>query len=143
VKVIIDTNVVVSATFKDRDPELIIFFILKRQDFDWIISSSILEEYESVLARKKFNLPENILQGWSEVFRSISTIVEVDTNLSFPRDQKDAKFLECALAIDADFLITGDTDFSEAKQYGNTKILSVSQFKRLVCDPIFKRLDLE
>lgn len=135
-KVIIDTNVVVSAAFKDRDPEKIILFIVTHHDFDWIISSSILEEYESVLARKKFKLPKDILQAWSQVFRSIPTLVEVDTCLSFPRDQKDAKFLECAMAINADFLITGDTDFSGIKQLGRTKILSVSQFKRLVCDPL-------
>jgi uncharacterized protein len=60
-RVIIDTNVVLSAAFKDKDPESIILFIVSHEDFDWIISSSILEEYESVLARKKFGLPEDIL----------------------------------------------------------------------------------
>jgi uncharacterized protein len=140
-RVIIDTNVVVSAAFKDKDPESIILFIVSHEDINWIISSFILEEYESVLARKKFGLPETILQRWSEIFRNTATIVEVDTNLTFPRDQKDAKFLECALVVGADFLITGDGDFSEAKQLGCTKILSVSQFKRLVCDPLSKGLE--
>jgi uncharacterized protein len=50
--------------------------------------------------------------------------VEVD----FPRDRKDAKFLACALAGNADFLITGDRDFSEVETLGNTKIVSVSGF---------------
>ena len=42
------------------------------------------------------------------------------------------KFLECALAADADFLITGDKDFTEAQKIVRTVILLVSQFKHLV-----------
>ena len=36
--------------------------------------------------------------------------------------------------VDEDFLITGDRDFSEARKFGRTKIISVSQFNRLVCE---------
>jgi len=56
----------------------------------------------------------------------------VDGIVNFPRDQKDAKFLACALANDADYLISGDSDFREAHTLLNTTILSVSMFKRLV-----------
>ena len=38
-----------------------------------------------------------------------------------------------ALATEADFLITGDRDFSEARKLGRTKIVSVSQFDKLLC----------
>ncbi|MEG4419553.1 putative toxin-antitoxin system toxin component, PIN family [Microcoleus sp. LAD1_D5] len=48
--------------------------------------------------------------------------------IDFPRDRKDAKFLACALAGNANFLITGDRDFTEVETLGNTKIVSVSGF---------------
>jgi len=57
----------------------------------------------------------------------------VEIPVSFPRDVKDAKFLACALAAGADFLVTGDRDFTEARKLGRTKIVSVSQFNELVC----------
>ena len=57
----------------------------------------------------------------------------------FPRDQKDAKFLACAQAAEADYFITGDRDFTEAKKLVTTTILSVSLFKQLVCDVLEKR----
>jgi predicted nucleic acid-binding protein len=38
------------------------------------------------------------------------------------------------MAAEADFLITGDRDFSEVQTLGNTTIISVSSFKQLVCD---------
>lgn len=52
--------------------------------------------------------------------------------IDFPRDRKDAKFLACALAAEADFLITGDSDFKEAQTLVNTTIISVSLFNKLV-----------
>jgi len=58
----------------------------------------------------------------------------VDLVIDFPRDQKDAKFLSCALSADADYFVTGDRDFSQAQKLLSTTILSVSQFKTLVCE---------
>jgi uncharacterized protein len=50
-------------------------------------------------------------------------------------DQKDAKFLACALAGNADYLITGDGDFDEALRLITTAIVSVSMFKQQFIDP--------
>jgi predicted nucleic acid-binding protein len=38
------------------------------------------------------------------------------------------------VAAKADFLITGDRDLTEVKTWEDTKIISVSLFKRLVVD---------
>jgi predicted nucleic acid-binding protein len=43
-------------------------------------------------------------------------------------------FLACAVAAEADFLITGDSDFKQAQTLLNTTIISVSLFSKLVCD---------
>jgi putative PIN family toxin of toxin-antitoxin system len=134
IKVIVDTGITVSAAFRDRTPEEVILFVVEQEDFEWIVSSAILEEYTEVLARKKFNLPPEVLQKWREVFEQYTTTVEVDIEIDFPRDQKDARFLECALAAEADYLITGDKDFEEAQKLVKTTIISVSQFKKLVME---------
>jgi len=134
IKVIVDTGITVSAAFRDRMPEEVILFVVEQEDFEWIVSSAILEEYTEVLARKKFNLPPEVLQKWREVFEQCTTTVEVDIEIDFPRDQKDARFLECALAAEADYLITGDKDFEEAQKLVKTTIISDSQFKKLVME---------
>jgi len=59
-------------------------------------------------------------------------VVRINKKIDFPRDQKDAIFLACALSSDADFLVTGDADFQEARKQGDVTILSVGMFKRLV-----------
>ena len=135
-KVVVDTNVVVSAILRDRLPEKVLLFIIARADFEWVASSEILAEYREVLRRPKFALSETVLSRWDGRFRSAIAEWPVEIPVSFPRDVKDAKFLACALAASADFFITGDRDFTEARKLGHTKIVSVSQFDELVCRPL-------
>lgn len=134
-KIIIDTNILISAILKNRDPEAVINFIALRNDFSWIVSPEIMTEYKNVIARKKFKLPFDIQHKWFSLLDSFTQLINVpEMNLDFPRDQKDTIFLKCALACEADFLITGDRDFQEAKKIIKTKIVSVGLFKKLVCD---------
>ena len=60
-KVVIDTNIVVSAVLKDRDPETVILFVIGNPDFEWVASREIVEKNTSVywaasglLYRRKF-----------------------------------------------------------------------------------------
>ncbi len=130
-KVIVDTNILVSAVLKGREPEKVLLFIIAAADIEWIVSPEILNKYKEVLSRKKFGLPKNLLKHWFDILEKSIVIIDVDLKQNFKRDTKDAKFLECALAADADFLITGDNDFSEAKKIINTKIVSLSCFRDL------------
>lgn len=61
-------------------------------------------------------------------------VVDVDLSIDFPHDQKDSMFLACAVATGANYFITGDGDVVHAEKLVATTILSVSQFKKLVCD---------
>jgi uncharacterized protein len=134
---IIDTNVIVSAALRDRDPEAIILFASETPDVRWIASPEIVAEYRSVLARPKFGLTSDILSRWSDVFTRHVELHGPAAPSLFPRDPKDSIFLACARSIAADFLITGDRDFDDpdvARRLDRTIIISVSLFKRLVCD---------
>jgi putative PIN family toxin of toxin-antitoxin system len=133
-RVVVDTNVLISAAFRDRLPEDVIMFLVSHPDFQWIATQDIVREYLDVLKREKFGLTESIIRKWEQMIEEVTQIVPDSILMEFPRDQKDARFLSCALSADADFLITGDKDFSEAKRLTHTKILSVSMFKRLVMD---------
>ena len=133
IRVVIDTGIVVSAAFRDRDPERVVLFIAESKDFEWVVSPAILKEYNEVLARKKFGLSEEILAKWRRTFHIFTTLVEPDLEVDFPRDQKDAKFLECAISCGAEYLITGDNDFEEAEREIETTVISVSQFIRSFC----------
>lgn len=132
--VLIDTNVLVSAALKDRDPETVILSVVEQAELQWIVSPEILQEYREILSRPKFKLPQELLQQWFAIFDKYTTTIDVQLELEFPRDQKDAKFLACAIVADAEYFITGDKDFSEAQKLVSTTILSVSLFKKLILD---------
>jgi len=133
-KIIIDTNVIISAVLKGRTPRQVIQFIIDSDDCDWLVSLEILSEYREVLSRPKFKLSEMILKEWFDIFETATQLVKVDLSVDFPRDRKDAKFLACAMVSKADFLVTGDRDFEEVKDLGYTRIIMVSQFKALFLD---------
>jgi uncharacterized protein len=133
-RVVIDTNVLISAVLKDRDPEAVILFVAERDDMDWIVSPEIMTEYREVLSRPKFGLPDDLRQSWFDLLDALTVSFDVDLDIDFPRDRKDAKFLACAITAGADYFVTGDRDFSEAQKLLSTTILSVAQFKKLVCE---------
>jgi putative PIN family toxin of toxin-antitoxin system len=133
-RVVIDTNILVSAAISGRNPEAVILFIVANPAFEWIVSTEILTEYKEVLSRSRLKLSSSQQERWFILFDQATTIIDVDVEIDFPRDRKDAKFIACALAGKANFLITGDLDFTEAQTLMDTTIISVSLFKRLVCD---------
>jgi putative PIN family toxin of toxin-antitoxin system len=134
-KIVIDTNVVVSAVLKDKDPEAVLRTVVAHTDWEWLVSAEILDEYRAVLARPKFGLPPDLLHQWITFLETVTILVDVPVVPQYPPDPDDAKFLACALAAQADWLITGDRDFAQARKMLTTTIISVAQFKTLVCDP--------
>ncbi|WP_354634768.1 putative toxin-antitoxin system toxin component, PIN family [Planktothricoides raciborskii] len=133
-KVIIDTNILISAAISGRKPEEVINFIIASSDYEWIVSPSILDEYVQVLNRPKLKLNSQQKQRWLDLIDQVTILVNLQQKVHFERDPKDAKLIECAIAADADFLITGDRDFEEIQEIGNTLIISVSLFKTLFID---------
>lgn len=133
-KVVIDTNVLVSAAWRDKLPEAVVIWIAFHDDWDWMVSQEILDEYQEVLRREKFRLAAEVIEKWDTIITNLTTLVDVNIAVEFPRDQKDAKFLACALAADADYLITGDADFNEAQKLTKTTIISVPMFKGIIVD---------
>ena len=132
-KVVIDTNVFISAVWRDKNPEAVILWVCNQHDWQWVVSKEIKEEYKEVLRRKKFSFSPSVLREWEEAIEENTVEMEIESEVNFPRDQKDAKFLNCALSCEADYLITGDKDFSEARRLMSTTIVSVAMFKTLFC----------
>ncbi|MCT7950734.1 putative toxin-antitoxin system toxin component, PIN family [Ancylothrix sp. C2] len=131
-RIVIDTNVLVSAAVIGRNPEAVILFVVESPDCEWVVSAEILKEYKEVLSRSRLRLTESQQQRWFNILDSATIMIEVNVEIDFPRDRKDAKFIACAIAGEVDFLITGDHDFTEAENLTSTTIISVSLFKKLV-----------
>ncbi|MEA3643701.1 MAG: putative toxin-antitoxin system toxin component, PIN family [Lamprobacter sp.] len=127
-RVVIDTNLLVSAVIRDRLPERVLLWCLGQSDIEWLVTPEIMSEYSAVIQRPKFSLPGATINWWLELLATDTRMIEARDKIDFPRDRKDASFLMCAASGKADYLITGDGDFSEAQALIATPILSVRAF---------------
>ncbi|PPD52864.1 MAG: hypothetical protein CTY11_08120 [Methylomonas sp.] len=83
-----------------------------------------------LLAAQK--LPKATVAWWLELLIVDTRIIQPTASIDFPRGHKDAPFLICAEPGKADYLITGDTDFSEATALVSATICSLSQFAQRI-----------
>lgn len=126
-KIIVDTNILISAIIRDRNPEKLILWVIKNKH-EWIVTSQILNEYISVLKRKKFNLSNQLSNYWIELILTATRKIDTNTNIIFKRDQKDSIFIECLLSSDADYFVTGDRDFEDYDDILRERIIKLSDF---------------
>ena len=131
-KVVIDTNVLVSALLKpDSVPELILSLILEGE-MVLCLSEPIATEYEEVLAREKFKKLDRqkvkaLLSRLKSQARWVSPTVRLQ---AAKRDPEDNKFLECA--EEADFFITGNIKHFPPGKFKGTIILPPAQFLSVI-----------
>ena len=90
IRVVVDTNILVSAVLKGQVAESVILLLVSNPDFEWVVSEEILMEYRSVLMRKKFKLSTEIQQRWFKIIDACTNVINVDVSVDFPRVPKDA-----------------------------------------------------
>lgn len=127
-KVVIDTNIFVSSFFGGKPKKIIDLW--KKGDVRLCLSGEILEEYVEVLNRLG-------LEDEKELKELLMLFAE-NMNISFTKntpklhivedDPDDNKFIECAVALGASHIITGDKSLIAVKSYMGIKILTPHQF---------------
>jgi uncharacterized protein len=127
-KVVIDTNIFVSSFFGGKPKKIIDLW--KTGKITLCLSDSILEEYIQVLHRlglKDEVELEELLALFAKGIHILFTKKTPDLNL-IKDDPDDDKFIECAVALKARYIITGDKALESFGQYLNIKILSSHKF---------------
>ena len=131
IRVVLDTNVIISAIFWRGAPYKVMKKALQR-DFILVISPDILEEVSERL-KHKFNLPREEIETLMNILLSYSDIVEPTTKVNVVKaDENDNKIIECAIDGEADFIVTGDHHLLELKSYKSIKIITPAEFLKLL-----------
>ncbi|NOX85130.1 MAG: putative toxin-antitoxin system toxin component, PIN family [Chlorobi bacterium] len=127
IKIILDTNVVVSALIQRSFPFLIVNEIFSNDKTELCLSDELFIEYFNVLKRKKFEkYPEFVANAQSLLLDLYNRAVlyHPTIHLHVITDTGDNKLLELAVTCKANFLITGNTNDFTIKEYEGTKIIS-------------------
>ena len=127
-KVVIDTNVFVSSFFGGNPRKIIDLW--KREEIALCLSKDILDEYVEVLNR--LGLTDETL------LKEILSLFGAGFNLHFTgktpslrvveSDPDDDKFIECAVALKAQVIITGDRALRSVGAYMGIRIVTPEQF---------------
>ncbi len=129
-KVVVDTNVLVSSFINaGGKPAMIIDYILNNKATP-VVNEEILQEYETVLSRKKFCIKKEDMRVLTDYFRFYSVAAESAPALPVGTKvhKEDEKFLQAAYAAEADYLITGNRKHYPGTFKGKLRIVTPAEF---------------
>jgi len=136
---VIDTNVFVSALIGGGTP-LAVIESTRLGKSRLLVTTEIVTEMERTLERPKFmrhfqrheTEPRRFISDYTTLARYVTPVGVTDCPIA---DQKDLMFIECAVAGNADFIVSGDHHLLDLKAYKDISILTPAQFLAILNPP--------
>ncbi len=128
IRVVVDTNVFVSSFFGGNPRKIVDLW--KTGEVTLCLSKPIIEEYVDVLRRLGLQDErelDELLGLFAHGFHVLFSVKTPDLHL-VEEDPDDDKFIECAVALKADFVISGDKNLIAIKDYMGIKIVTPREF---------------
>jgi uncharacterized protein len=126
-RLVIDTNVLVSAAIKPAGLQRTVLLLAVTKPARLYVSRSILEEYREVLGRPELQIRKGSRQELLQLIKKCSYTTIPARRLEITIDPDDNIFLECADAAHADYLITGNLRHFP-RFWKRTKIITPREF---------------
>ncbi len=108
-RVVLDTNILVSASLSSRGPSAAILELVLTGSVSLVLSRALFDEYEDVLNRPKFALPSARVAILLDGLSDLGEWVNPSERVSVSPDEDDNRVLECALSGGADVIVTGNS----------------------------------
>jgi putative PIN family toxin of toxin-antitoxin system len=138
VKAVVDTNVLIPAIWRADTAPGPILDAWRMGQFELVTSEPILNEIEEVLhyprIRRRSNWVEERIAAFMETLRADSTVVVPIAELKVVRDPDDNRFLEAAVAGEADCLVTLDEDLLSVGHYEGIAVVTPARFLAMLVD---------
>ena len=128
IRAVVDTNVFISSFFGGNPRKIINLW--KSGDILLCLSGPIIDEYVAVLTRMGLQNQKELEELLSLFARGFHTLFTANTSKLniIEKDPDDNKFIECAVALNSEFIISGDKAVQELKNYMGIKIYNPKQF---------------
>jgi putative PIN family toxin of toxin-antitoxin system len=131
-RIVLDTNVLVSAALKDRSPPALAVHLAARQGVP-LKSEATERQLFDVLARPYFlTLVSPDTRTWLRSVMATAELVAIVERVTACRDPTDDKFLELAVNGHADLIVSGDNDLLVLDPFRRIPILTPAAFVRRV-----------
>ncbi len=135
-RVVFDTNTVASASFW-KGPPMECLRSWQRGEVEALVSPAILAEYADVTERLATKFPDRAAVRWAEALAASAELIFPVVRLrGITPDPDDEVFVECAVAGEADFLVTGDKRHLQIlERVRDVRIVSPSEFLSILRRP--------
>lgn len=132
-RIVLDTNVLMSGLMLPESTPGKIVNAWRKRNFYLVVSEPMLEEIARVLAypkiRKRLNWNEETISLYIALLRfEAETVSIIGVEASVPADPNDNHLLATLVTSKADWLITGESDFTELS--GQHPVITPSEFVR-------------
>jgi uncharacterized protein len=130
-RLVLDTNIVVSAALRPEGLQRTVLLLALTRPARMYITQEIFSEYRVVLARGEFKILKGLRLQLLQLIKNRAQFVRSRYRLDVAKDCDDNKFLECADAARADYLITGNQRHFP-RFWKTTKVITSREFVDLV-----------
>ena len=131
-RVVIDTNIIL-VSISRRSPFNWVFQQLKKGDYVLCVSTEILAEYAEIIEQHMgIDVAESTLQAITEL-PNVEHI-EVFYRWNLIKDADDNKFTDCAIAAQAQYLVSNDSDFRILKtiDFPKVNVILLEEFEAIL-----------
>ena len=108
IRVVLDTNVVVSAALSSSGPPSRIIELANQHLFQLWLSPTTFAEYEDVLSRPRVGVAPKTAKSLLAWVKRTGKLVTPSKTVTSSPDPDDNRFLECAESAKAHYLVTGN-----------------------------------
>jgi putative PIN family toxin of toxin-antitoxin system len=127
-KVVIDTNVLVSGLLNPYNPPGAIVRLLAGGHFQAVYDARILSEYREVLLRPRFGFEPRHMEALLDYLKDSGLVVSGPPLKNRLPDPDDEPFLEAAMAESGTILVTGNKKHFPAEACGKVVVYSPAEF---------------
>jgi putative PIN family toxin of toxin-antitoxin system len=132
-RIVVDTNVLVSAFLNKHSLPRKILNLQQTGRYQMVVSEEIMHEYQRVLTEPDLlmhhHLSTDRIVRYLTLLKQANIVVTPTMHVSVVKDDPDDdKFLSCALAGNAEYLISGDHHLLDLQAYKGTQILTPFAF---------------
>ena len=134
-KVTYDTNALVSGTTISRGPISHVISAWINDEVEMITSESLIDELSRTLSKPYFTsrLTKEQAQSFINIVRERATIVPITVPLpKVSKDPDDNMVLATAESGSASYVVTGDHQLQDLKQFKSIKIVSPRSFSEII-----------
>jgi uncharacterized protein len=132
-RVVLDTNIIVSALLVPSGTQATILLLALTGSIALYVSPFVLAEYEEVLHRPRLKLQRPQIDAAMDAIRKVAHVVEPIRTVTISPDESDNRFIECAEAAGADWLVTGNTRHFP-QSYKGTRTVTGRQFLDIIAE---------